>query len=275
MHPIIYNIPASLVQSYQDSPLIVRTSDPADSLRLFSRNTLEQLVCLHVPSLRFAGEELARLGGTIPLDLYMQEPEKEFPALYRCVRLLDTHPVRISMPVRPGVGKAVKVAVSLNFAVKLIVEQPDEPLIEELSQVLDLYLHLSTNTQPVEFYHSLLSAMYHRKTLTLWEIQEEDPVHSRYITENGKEYISARFAKRDLTTLENASFVARFGQKCLTAGGECSHCEFFDFCSGYFKWPNSEYSCKGILRILAQVRDAALQLTEALDGFGRQEGPNT
>ena len=267
MNPIIYNIPASFIQHYQGRPIIVRTADPTDALKFLLGNTLEQLAYLQVLSLESAGDELSLWGEGIPLDLCLQDPEREFSTLYRFSRLLDSHPVRISIPVRPGLSKAVKVAISLNFAVNMVLEQPDERLINELAQVLDFYLHHSTASQPVEFFHSLLLGMYHQEAVNLWTVQEEDPAYCRYVTEDGEEHISQRFVGRDLITEDIASFVEDFGQARLAEQGECSRCEFFDSCAGYFKWPNTNYSCTGIQRIFSHIRDAGRQLAEALEAF--------
>ncbi len=275
MDPIIYNIPASRIQDYQERQIIVRTSDPADSLKRISGNTLEHLVYLQVLSLESAGDELSLWEEGVPLDLCMQNPEQEFSKLYRFSRLLDSHPVRISIPVLPGFSKAVKVAVSLNFAVNMVLEQPDEALSDELAQVLDFYLHHSTASQPVEFFHSLLLAMYHQEAANIWTIREEDPASCRYVTESGEEYLSKRFVGKNLKTGAIASFGERFSQARLAEQGECSHCEFFDYCAAYFKWPNTEYSCQGIQGVFSQIRDAGRQLAEALEDFEQAETDNS
>ena len=61
----------------------------------------------------------------------------------------------------PGLYKAAKLAISLNFAVKLeVVQRLDQPVIDELGQVLDLYLHRPNVAAPIEFFHSTFLALY-------------------------------------------------------------------------------------------------------------------
>ncbi|WP_169247682.1 hypothetical protein, partial [Candidatus Competibacter phosphatis] len=79
-----------------------------------------------------------------------------FPCCIATATLLDNHPTRVIVPVAPGFGKAVKVAVSLDFAVRLEVEQPEPALIEEMAAVLEFYLHQSTVAQPIEYFHGSL-----------------------------------------------------------------------------------------------------------------------
>ena len=274
MNPIIYNIPASRLRDYPEHPLILRTAEPAEIRELLSDDFLDRLVYLQLLSLESVDAESAHWPEGMPLDVYMPQPERDFASLYHVSRLLDRHPVRVSMPTVPGFGKAVKLTTSLNFAVKLLVEQPDGPQIAELSQVLDLYLHQSTSAQPVEFFHSLLLAMYHKKPATLWGIQEEDPAYNHYIAENDEEYLSARFADRNLPLGEGSAFIEAFKQQRLAERGECSACGFFEHCAGYFKWPEPAYSCKGIKGIFSQIRDASQQLAEALNDFERKSGPS-
>ena len=77
----------------------------------------------------------------LPVDVLMQNPAGEYPLLYNFSKLLDKHPIRISIPVKNEFVKAVRLALSLSFSVKLEVGQPDASLIAEMAEVLDLYLH--------------------------------------------------------------------------------------------------------------------------------------
>ena len=270
MNPIIYNIPASRIHDYQERLVILRTANTAEIRELLSESLLDRLVYLQLLSLEFVETESGYWPEGMPLDIHISNPDRDFALLYRFSRLLDSHPVRVSIPVTPGFGKALKVAASLNFTVKLIVGQVAEDSIEELNRALDLYLYQSTNVQPIEFFHSVLLAMYHKEPATLWEIQEEDPSRNRYIAKNGVEYLSARFADRNLPLDEDAACIETFKHQCLDEQGECSGCEFFERCASYFKWPDREYSCKGIKGIFSHIRDAGQELAEALNDFERK-----
>jgi len=38
---------------------------------------------------------------------------------------------------------------------------------------------------------------------------------------------------------------------------ECPDCEFLPHCRGYFKWPERDYSCKGVKEIFRTLKNAA------------------
>lgn len=79
------------------------------------------------------------------------------------------------MPLAPGFGKVVKLALSLDFAVKLEGSEPTPALGEELLMVASDYLHRSSVSVPVEFIHSLFLAFFRQEPVSLWAVQEEDP----------------------------------------------------------------------------------------------------
>src|SRR5690349_20021621 len=140
-------------------------------------------------------------GDGIPLEIFIADP-RDYLNLYSYTYLLDKHPVRIVIPVVTGFSKAVKLAVALNFAVKLEMRQPDEELLKEVNQVLDLYLHRSQVRQPIDFFHTALASFLQNEPISLWKIAEEAPV----------------VPATDL---------------------ECYQFEFFNQCAGYFKWPDT------------------------------------
>ena len=214
---------------------------------------------------------LMRWEHAVPVDLVVQDPEADLPLLYRYSPLLAERPVRVSVPVAPGFSKVVKLALSLNFAVKLERSQPEPAVIEELLQVAGLYLHQSTVSQPVEYIHSMFLAFYRGDPVTLWAVQEEDPPRNRYITDQGEETISRRFAGVDLK-YGIASFIKEFTEELLSEKQECSDCEFFESCSGYFKWPRKEYRCDGVKALFQTLKDAAEELREDLSSFPSPEG---
>jgi hypothetical protein len=236
-----------------------------------SEKDLERLSSIQLLSLLSEVDNLTQWGEAVPVELVMSEPATEFPRLYRYSGLLATHPIRIVIPVVPGFSKAVKVAGALHFAVKLDVEQPEPPLIAEMAQVLDVYLHHSTVSQPIDYFHSTLLALYHHEPLTLWTIQGEDPAYSRYITDQGEETISRRFVGRPVQG-EIGSFVERFTKELLSEKRECCECQFFEHCGGYFKWPHKAFHCDGVKTLFRTLKDAAGTLREELDAFPESRG---
>jgi hypothetical protein len=209
--------------------------------------------------------DLEDTGDGIPIEVFLSDPV-EYQRLYKFVSLLDCHPLRIAIPVAPGFSKAVKLAVSLNYAVKLEVEQPDQALVEELESVLDLYLHRSYVRQPIEFFQSMLLSMYRNEEVSLWEIAEENPRLVRYISDDGEETISKRFVGLKLD-FSLGDFVAKFGLQMLGERQECFSCEFFNRCGGYFKWPDKSYRCTDIKRVFQTLTQATQEVRQDLTNY--------
>jgi hypothetical protein len=252
-----YNIPASMVRRYRGADIIVRARDAYDFPKSLSETDLRNVLYLQILSLSSDTECLARWGEKVPLDLVMTEPEKEFPLLYRFSRLLNKHPVRVSVPPVPGFSKAVKLAASLNFAVKITGGQPAAALNGEMTEILNLYLRHPTVSQPIEYFHSLLLAFFHGKPASLPTLQEEDPMYFRYITDQGQETISERFAAEGMI---GETAIAAFIRELPEASEECPGCEFLPHCRGYFKWPERDYSCEGVKRMFGALKNAAHEL---------------
>ena len=231
---VVYNIPVHLVPTYRGREVFVRSQDPEALVQALPDGALDKLVGVQLLSLAADVDTLANWGYGVPVDLVMLSPNTEFPLLYRYAKLLDKHPVRVTIPVLPELSKAVKVASALRFTVKLEMGQPEPSAIEDLRSVLDFYLHHQSVSQPVEFFHTSLMSLYNRNPVTLWDVQEEDPAYIRYVTDDGRETMARRpFDVRVAGDL--GCFVAAFQQELLAEQGECCECEFFAYCGGYFK----------------------------------------
>ena len=128
---IVYNIPATRIEAYRGRDLIVRSHDPSELLKKLVLGDLKRIACLQILGTGGSIDPLLRWGPSIPVDLVVQDPEADLPLLYRYAPLPADRPVRVSVPVVPGFSKIVKLALSLNFAVKLEISQPEPALIEE------------------------------------------------------------------------------------------------------------------------------------------------
>ena len=168
-----------------------------------------------------------------PVEIILEDPA-HYLDLYRYTTLLDDHPVRIVIPVIPGFSKAVKLAVALNFAVKLVMGQPDEASLKEVDEVIDLYLHRSSVRQPIDFFHTTLLSFFHNQPISLWEVNEEPPVWP------GHEL-------------------------------ECHGCDFFSRCGGYFKSPDKTYRCDGVKRVFQTLASAAEEMKKDLATYEARE----
>jgi hypothetical protein len=268
---IVYNIPVSMLEPYRGRKLIVRSHDPAEIVQRLAAHDLENIAYLQVLGAGGNLDDLLRWEQPVAVDLVVENPEADLPLLYRFSPLLVDRPVRVSVPVAPGFGKVVTLALSLNFAVKLEPSQPSPGLIVELLQVAERYLHQSTVSQPVEFLHSMFLAFYHEEPVSLWAVQEEDPSRDRFVTDQGVEIISKRLAgvdlKHDLTT-----FITGFTEELLEEKRECRDCRFFEVCLGYFKWPRKEYRCDGVKTLFQTLWEAAEELKADLSACRCRKG---
>ncbi|HEY6802309.1 MAG TPA: hypothetical protein VI306_01915 [Pyrinomonadaceae bacterium] len=262
---IVYNIPATLIDSYRSRAVILRSSSPQELLYSLWRADPLEVRFIQLLSPLTDTSVLEGSLENIPIEIVLEDPG-EYECLYDFANLVDSHPLRIAIPVVKGFSKAVKLAVSLDYAVKLQVEQPDEFLLLELEAVLDAYLHRSYVRQPIEFFHSLLSSFYREEPSSLWEILEEDPTQLCYVTDDGRETISRRFV--GLPQGANLpEFVNRLARQLLAEKTECYNCEFFDRCQGYFKWPDKNYDCEGVKRLLRGLLTATQDVRRDLSNF--------
>jgi hypothetical protein len=266
MRTVVYNIPVHLVSAYRGRTVLVRAQDPTALVHALPDGDRDQLVGVQLLSLTADVDILADWGYGVPVDLVMLSPATEFALLYRHAKLLDKHPVRVSIPALPDLFKAVKVATALGFTVKLDVGQPEPSEIKALQSVLAFYLHHTSVSQPVEFFHTALLAFYHQVPATLWAVQEEDPADVRYVTDDGQETIARRLVKVRVAG-DLGSFVTALQQELLAEQGECCECEFLAHCGGYFKWPRKDYGCSGVKTLFRTLQDASEALRHDLNTF--------
>jgi hypothetical protein len=266
MNAVIYNIPVNLIPAYRGRQVIVRSHSPAELVEALPESDLESLVGVQLLSLLAEVDPLADWGYAIPVELVMQDPVTEFALLYRHAKLLDKHPVRVSIPVVPGLAKSVKVASALQFTVKLELGQPEPAAIEEMRTVLDFYLHHTSVSQPIEFFHTSLISFYDRDPMMLWYLLEDDPAYVRYVTEDGAERVARRMVRASVGR-ELGSFVTDLQSELLAEQGECCGCEFFENCGGYFKWPDKSFKCDGVKSVFRTLKDAADELRHDLMTF--------
>jgi hypothetical protein len=273
---VTYFVPAKQAEAYGERDVVLVSSNPADLAAAVAARDPERTVFMQLTSLEAGADAVKELGQQdpvdhpVPLDLVMENPEPDYPLLYEFVPLLGVRPVRVSIPVVPGFGKAVKVAASLELAIKLEVGQPDAGLVEALLEVLDDYLHDSTVSQPIEFFHSVLFAFYREAPPSLWAIQQEDPALFRFVTAEGEETVAARIAALGLDG-DPDSLVDALGEKLLGDNAECAACDFSPCCRGYFKCPGPDYSCAGIKQIFRTLKEAARDLEEDLTALKEEK----
>jgi hypothetical protein len=271
---ISYNIPASLVAAFRGRKVIVRSPGEAEIVQNITDGDLENVSFIKLLSLNGEIGALMGWGQGIPVDLVVSDPCRDLPLLYRYAPLLAVHPVRVSVPLVPGFGNVVKLAVSLNFAVKVEGGQPDESLTDEMQRTARFYLHQTAVSEPVEFFHSLFLAFFHRDPVTLWTIQGEDPSLNRFITDRGEETMPGRLAGVEASRGFSA-FLHELRDGLATEKGECAGCEFLMQCMGYFKWPRREYRCHTVKALMLTLRSAAEELRADMASLPSPEGEPT
>lgn len=275
MNDITYNIPTNLLSEYKDRQVIVRSYDPAEIVRTLSEatdlNNVQYVQLLAADVSPAALDIFANWSCGVPLDIAVRNPGSEYPLLYNFAKLAAARPVRVSIAVKPGFKKAVKLALALHFAVRLDVGQPDEALVEELSEVLDFYLHSPNVQEPVEYFHSVFLAFYRDEEMNLRIIQEEDPEYFRFVDDNGAERISPRLGE-----ISPESFAAgRLNENPSgkTSEHDCDSCEFSRVCGVFFKWTDAGYDCRGVKSIFGTLKAAAAELRKDVVDLGaRQNG---
>lgn len=269
---VIYNVPLSLWANYRQRFTILRAADAGALAAALRDADRQRIVSVQIISPGDDPDLAATDFCSLPVDLLLVDVEKEFPNLYHWAGIMAEGPARVSIPVAAGFGKALKLAASLGFAVKIEPRQPGAAGIGELLQALDLYLHRPGVGQPIEFFHSLLLACYHDQPASLWAIQEEDPAEYCYVTDEGEETLSRRLAggRGEIGEIGEArSFLERF---TAALPGECRECEHFGRCAGYFKWPDPAYPCAGIRSLFGEIRSASEELRRDSAAFSAGQG---
>lgn len=267
----VYSVPMNQMESFKERKMIVRSEDLNDlayRVQTFKPAHLEG-IRIRISDMNEDFSSLVDLQK--PIEIVIRSPGTEFPLLYRYLDLSQSLPVQVIVPMEtPGFTTAVKVALSLGFPVRLQLGQPDGGLLEELTGLLDFYLHSAMATAPVDFFHSLFVSLYHGQPTTLWDIQHENPAAYRFVTRDG----SLGFAKRiplPHRMSEAGKFLAELEKRLSTQGGECASCYFLKQCIGFFKMPDSTFSCGGILRLLDMIREGVYEFKQDLDALAGLE----
>lgn len=264
--PLLF-LPAALAEKYSDGPFVVIVKS-LDELRRWLSDPLPGAQWLQVEHL-LRNSEVWTLAGRadsqIPVDVLLSEPDTEFSYLYRLVEVCGVRDVRVTIPAVSGLLKAVKLATSLRFPVRILPGQPTPSALGELTRALEFYLHDPSVEAPVEFFHSLLSSAYSADTDSLWEILEENPAIFLHNGDGGRPRLprSSQALTDDLCA---TTFVEKHLQNLIERGAECATCPWQPVCRGYFKWPAPAYSCAGVKQLFSLIKTAADEIAQDLAG---------
>jgi hypothetical protein len=216
--------------------------------------------------------DAARAPNDVALDVVMSDPLVEYPMLYRLVDVHNARGLRVTIPLRTGFLKALRLAAALHLPVRLLPQQPDEEELGELMEAIHFYLHDPMVDTPVEFFHSALGWSTGGSITDLWLALERDPAVFQQLDDAGKPLLPA---DRPGATAE--TFVSDHIEQLRRDRSECATCSWSAFCRGYFKLPDPGYSCGGIVKALDLLGAAATEIATEIGDFAPQpedEMPN-
>jgi hypothetical protein len=174
----------------------------------------------------------------------LADPAAEFARLYRLADVRIVREVRVTIPAAPGFMKALRLAAALQLRVRLLPGQPSAEVLAELTEAAHFYLRDPMVETPVEFFHSLLTALRGIGEGTLWRFLEEDPAVFSHCDAAGRALHAADFVESHLARL-------------FDDGAECTACRWLPVCAGYFK-------CGGVKELFATLEAAAEEITRDL-----------
>jgi len=263
--------PVHLIKQFPGHRLVARSDDPRFFQDHLDGDSIERIEYLQLTDLEADPSPLMMWEWALPVDLVMKEPGREFPRLYAYAPLLDRGPVRVSIPAAEGVEKAVKLAASLRFSVKIIPGQPEADQVMLLLRLADFYLRNPTIEKPIEFFHSLFFSIVNNLPITLWEILEKDPDRFCDVTDNGQ--ISVRQPGRIPALEIRSEKVAEIKsdrrqtppsqrQPVINRHNACAACTYYPWCKGFFKYPAADYSCTAVYPLFEYFLRAAAELKQ-------------
>lgn len=260
--PALPFFPAALAGNQLAGPLVVVVDTLIDFCRWLNEAPPE-VQWLQVEGLLGEPEiwaAAARQASAVALDVVVSQPGSEFSSLYHLADVRNVRDVRVTLPVVPGFSKALRLAAALQLPVRLLPGQPDDALVEELLGAVDFYLHDPSVEAPVEFFHSFLASHSGVPGSDLWMILEQDPDEYRRHDQQG----ALIYPEGALPSPAPSGFVTRFEQTLADQGAECSGCRWQSFCRGYFKMPDPDYACAGIIRVFDALAKAAGEMATDL-----------
>lgn len=255
-------LPAATASAGEGSGPFVAIVRTREELRDWLAEPSPQLQWLQVEGLlddEECWEVAAQSAGGVPIDVVMQSPDADFPRLYQLVGARAVREVRVTIPAKPGLEKAVRLAAALGFPVRILPGQPSAEELGALECVLEFYLRDPMVEAPVDPFHSLLTAMGGGPSKTLWMTLEHDPPSFPHSDPGGS----------SIPPLPEPGHLSSL----VSQGAECIHCPWYGICAGYFKRPEPAYGCAGIKRLFARTQSAANELHEDLVLLQRSSVP--
>jgi hypothetical protein len=253
---MVYKIPLELGPSYKDQNIVVRSADAGALVKAAQNDTHRRIMRIQLLNPRRGVEDAGLLPTSMPIDLCLTESRELSGVKPEWTKLAKSHTVRLVVPVVHGFRKVMKDALQAGLRVKLEIDQPDEESVRELMDGFIFFTQELDVKEPVDLFFGLFRSFFSKKVESLWEIQEEHPHLSRYVTDTGAETISKRLESADLSG-DLSTFLADHKLRLFVNRSECCSCRFFDRCEGYFKVPRPGYDCLDIKRFFGLVSKMA------------------
>ncbi len=256
---MIYNVPLALLSSYPEEKVIIRGSDPVALVKAAAADVKGRITAVQLLSPGWNAGELVALPESVRIDLCLADLHQEAGIIPVWSKLLNDRAVRLVLPVVTGFGDMAKDPLRAGLSILLVMDQPNEALVEELKELFVFFAREPDVKAPVEFFYSIFRSFLTKRPAFLWEIQGEHPFSHRYITDSGEVTLSKRL-ERTVYGSGLAGFLANHKLNLFVRKEECCSCSFFSHCEGYFKLPRDGYSCSAIMGLIELMRDAAAEL---------------
>jgi hypothetical protein len=253
----VFNVPISLINEFSGRDLTLRGNDSATLVVALQKIQPQRIFSVQLISLDIDPTRFYHLETPVRFEITLFNPP-EFPKLYRFSDLLGRHPVRVSVAAKPGLFNASKLALSMNMPVKLHLGQPDPAVVEDAIKLADYSFHGPEVNQPVEFFHSLIMSNFAGAAMPIWDIQEEDPQHFKYVTDQGVIENYRLGTCTDAALLEAISE----GVELPETFKDCRKCDHKAICRAYFKFPDPTYDCSAVIELLDFCLSTAAELKD-------------
>jgi hypothetical protein len=268
---VLVSIPARLAADIDCENLLVR-SESCEEIAAAYETLGERIKEIELEGLGENLQSLSALPLGLPVSLKLR-PE-DAPHLYTNSWLADRFPLEALMNVEKGLLQGVKIATSAMVPVTVNLEELSDP--GELMSVLNYYLHDAHVQVPVEFFHSMITALLHGTIVALPDLYPESPDRFLYVDESGKVSVSARLARagRFLGTVSGGLQIDEDSQlykdlldrkrNLVLSGSKCISCEHFDLCEGYLRFVDANFDCGPFLEVFNEIKAKAKEIADDL-----------
>lgn len=274
--PII-NVPAALCDKVGFKRVVIRSGNCDDIVRAYK-----------ALGPRVVGVELEKLADDVSLlsalpqglSLTLRLRPTEAVNVYTSSWLSDRFSLAVLMDLEKGLLEAVKIVTSAQIPVVINLDSLSDD--SELISVLDYYLHERHLQVPIEFFHSLFTALIQGENSSLADVYSESPDRHLYVDESGATTGSARLARAGkffgsitadpLIDKESDLYkmLINLKKNLFLSGSSCVSCEAFDVCAGYLRVIDTSFDCAMWLQMFGEIKTRAKEIVEDLERSSKQ-----